>query len=209
MLELFTFKISEIFWSFQGEGLRSGEPSIFIRLAGCDLKCPYCDTKYSWDKGVSMNLDDVMKSVNDLRKNYPVSQIVITGGEPLEQNITELVYALKSENYFISLETNGLHFQDLRVEWISVSPKDISDYFIHPELCKRMNEVKLLVNDSFNIDVLSRIRTIRDDFIIYLQPEFYTNDKYKKVFRIYEKAQSLGIRNIRVGCQLHKIYDVM
>ncbi len=209
MLEQFILKISEIFWSFQGEGLRTGEPSIFIRLAGCSLRCPYCDTKYSWDKGVGMSIQEIMITVNDLKKNYPVSQIVITGGEPFEQDLSDLIEGLKRENFFISIETNGLYYQDLRFEWLSVSPKDVSDYFIHPDLCKRMNEVKLLVNDSFDIDALSRIRTIGNHFIIFLQPEYYTVDKYKKVFNIYEKAQSLGIPNIRIGCQLHKIYDVL
>ena len=102
----FTLKINEIFWSLQGEGLRLGAPSIFIRAAGCSQKSPYCDTKYSWKTGKLMLVDDILSEVAIYRGKFPPSQIVITGGEPLEQDMAPLVRELKRRNFFISIEKN-------------------------------------------------------------------------------------------------------
>ena len=131
-------KIKEIFWSLQGEGLRIGFPSVFLRMAGCNLKCPFCDTKGSWENGRDMAIHKIIKDIDKYRKKYPQSQVVITGGEPLEQDLSPLVDVLKKKNYFISIETNGLHFQELAIDWWTVSPKDVADYFIHQELVKKI-----------------------------------------------------------------------
>ena len=75
-------KIKEIFWSFQGEGLRAGVRSIFLRLAGCRVQCPYCDTRGTWDPGAGkwMPVEDILVEVDRLAQQYPSSQVVITGG---------------------------------------------------------------------------------------------------------------------------------
>lgn len=202
-------KINEIFWSFQGEGLRAGVPSIFLRLAGCSLKCPYCDTKYAWDRGRWTPLPEILDAIDKQKKKYPASQVVITGGEPLEQNLTDLITALKSRDYFIAIETNGVEYADLAIDWWTVSPKDVSGYFINKGLIKRIDEIKLIVNENLTIEVIKKIRAIGDYFTIFLQPESNDNHKYENTFYLFEQCQLEGIANVRPGIQLHKVYKVM
>jgi organic radical activating enzyme len=209
MLERSILKINDIFWSFQGEGLRIGFPSIFLRLAGCSLKCPFCDTKDSWDTGRDMPINEIIAEIDKHRKKYPRSQVVITGGEPLEQDLSELVDALNKKNFFISIETNGLHFQELAIDWWTVSPKDAADYSIHEGLQKKIDEIKLIVNKNLTLDVIKRIRAIGEGVPIFLQPDGYDKDRYKHTFLLFQCCQEEGIKDIRPGIQLHKVYNVM
>ena len=98
-------KINEIFWSFQGEGSRVGVPSIFLRFAGCSAQCPYCDSKDSWkiDGGASLSIKEILSEIEKYKKKYPQSQVVITGGEPLEQELSEITTALKKKKHFLSI----------------------------------------------------------------------------------------------------------
>jgi organic radical activating enzyme len=204
-------KINEIFWSFQGEGLRFGVPSVFLRLAGCSFHCPYCDTKTSWDNknGSSLSIEEILSKIEKHMKKYPQSQVVITGGEPLEQDLSEITATLKKKNHFLSIETNGVYFQDLPIDWWTVSPKDVSDYDIHKDLLKKINEVKLIVNKNLTIDVIKRIRSLLPHLIpIFLQPETNDKQRYENTFSLFCQCQEEKLENVRAGIQLHKIYSV-
>jgi len=203
-------KINEVFWSFQGEGLRAGFPAIFIRFAGCSLQCPYCDTKNSWETGISVPMADILSEVEKYREKYPQSQVVITGGEPLEQDLSTIVTELKKKNFFLSIETNGLHYQDLPIDWWTVSPKDGTGYSIHRDLVKKINEVKLIVNKNLSIDVIRKIREkVKEKEVpIFLQPGGNDKSRYKNTFLLFQRCQEEGIENINAGIQLHKIYAV-
>ena len=97
-------KINEIFYSIQGEGNWTGLPNIFIRTAGCNLQCSFCDTKYAFDVKQEMTIKEILKVI----KSYNCSYICITGGEPLIQKETnELIDILLTKGYYICLETNG------------------------------------------------------------------------------------------------------
>ena len=106
-------KISEIFKSIQGEGTNAGKPSIFLRTAECNLKCTWCDTKYTWDWSsydfskhvMSMEISSVRKIVT----SYGLSHLVVTGGEPLlQQNaLADLLISMDDLNLFCEVETNG------------------------------------------------------------------------------------------------------
>lgn len=106
-----TLPVSEIFYSIDGEGARTGAPTIFIRLFGCNLKCTYCDTKYACkqEEGVlgfdDMTIDQILEAV----KSYePCKCITLTGGEPLiHPAASELVAALRENGYWVNIETNG------------------------------------------------------------------------------------------------------
>lgn len=200
-------KISEIFWSFQGEGLRAGFPSVFLRLAGCSLQCPYCDTLYSWENGRFMKVDFIMSEIDAHKQKYPHSQVVLTGGEPMEQNLSKMVAAIKQKNYFVSIETNGKTYQDVPIDWWTVSPKDVNDFFIHEKLVDRIDEVKLIVNRNLDVDVIKKIRD-KGEFTIFLQPDWYDVDKYRSTFQLYQQCLEEGIPKIRPGYQLHKLYNV-
>jgi len=99
-----TLKISEIFYSLQGETSRTGLPTVFVRLTGCPLRCTWCDTEYSFSGGTVMALDDILAEV--LR--HPTRRVCVTGGEPLAQkNCLPLLVALCDAGCDVSLETSG------------------------------------------------------------------------------------------------------
>jgi len=98
-------KLSEIFCSIQGESTYAGLPCIFIRLAECNLRCKYCDTKYSYNSKYEKSVENV---IDEIRQYEPVKLVEITGGEPLLQDEIYLLFKLiENEGYKILLETNG------------------------------------------------------------------------------------------------------
>lgn len=97
-------RLTEIFFSLQGESTTVGCPTVFIRLTGCPLRCGYCDTSYAFSGGEWNSLDQIMEQV----KQYPARYITVTGGEPLAQkSCTELLARLCDEGYKVSIETSG------------------------------------------------------------------------------------------------------
>jgi 7-carboxy-7-deazaguanine synthase len=97
-------RITEIFYSIQGESTHAGKPCVFVRLTGCSLRCGYCDTKYSYSGGQEQSLDAVLETV----ASYPAKLVEVTGGEPLEQDaVYPLMDALLERNYTVMLETGG------------------------------------------------------------------------------------------------------
>lgn len=99
-----TLRISEIFYSLQGETTRIGLPTVFVRLTGCPLRCSYCDSKYAYSGGQSMQLDEILAEVAQFKTRY----VCITGGEPLAQvPVHALMSSLADAGYSVSLETSG------------------------------------------------------------------------------------------------------
>jgi len=97
-------KVNEIFHSIQGESTRAGLPCTFVRLAGCNLRCSWCDTSYSWEPGQAMSSEDVLRAV----AQHGCRLVEITGGEPLAQRETPLLAAtLLEHGYEVLVETNG------------------------------------------------------------------------------------------------------
>lgn len=97
-------KINEIFYSIQGESSYAGNATVFIRTTACNLRCSYCDTKYSYDEGDFWSIEKILQTV----KNYEAEYICITGGEPLlQQEIYTLIDVLCEQNYKVSVETSG------------------------------------------------------------------------------------------------------
>src|SRR4051812_10605038 len=97
-------KINEIFFSIQGESTYAGLPTVFVRTTGCNLRCTYCDTKYSYHEGEEKNLRDILSEIN----SHPTKFVCITGGEPLlQKEVFELMTVLCDQDYTVSLETSG------------------------------------------------------------------------------------------------------
>lgn len=113
------YRVNEIFASLQGEGYWTGEARVFVRLAGCNLACPFCDTDHS--PFTEMSVGDIIKEVRRLAG--PVRDVVITGGEPSIQLGTELVDALHAAGFLIQIETNGTRHLPEGIDWITLSPK--------------------------------------------------------------------------------------
>lgn len=99
-------KVIELFLSVNGEGLKSGELATFVRFAGCNLRCPYCDTKYSYEnpKYIEMSIDEIISKI----ESFKAYNVTLTGGEPLiQKNIDILIKKLSDKGYRVELETNG------------------------------------------------------------------------------------------------------
>jgi 7-carboxy-7-deazaguanine synthase len=97
-------RVTEIFFSIQGESSHAGKPCIFVRLTGCSLRCVYCDTKYSYAGGREMTMEEVISTVG----SYPARLVELTGGEPLEQEEAyPLMDSLLERGYTVMLETGG------------------------------------------------------------------------------------------------------
>jgi len=122
-------RVSEIFYSLQGEGRLAGVPSVFVRLAGCPLRCRWCDSKYAWHQsaGSHQSLETIVQTVQKWQCRY----VVITGGEPMvnpdssaRSELPELVERLKACGKHVTIETAGIAFiPDIACDLMSISPK--------------------------------------------------------------------------------------
>lgn len=124
-------RISEIYASRQGEGRLTGQPSVFVRTSGCNLRCDFCDTPYtSWHpEGAGMNVHEIVKAVIGFKEKH----VVITGGEPmLPVEITTLTQILRTHGYHITIETAGTIYREVECDLISISPK-LSNSTPHPD----------------------------------------------------------------------------
>jgi len=115
--------INEIFHSLQGEGFLAGVPSVFVRLAGCPLRCRWCDTKYAWsaEAGRQYDASEVIQAV----RQWPCRFVVITGGEPMiSPELRELSQELRAAGKHVTIETAGIAYvSDLACDLMSISPK--------------------------------------------------------------------------------------
>ena len=116
-------RVNDFFYSLQGEGFLAGVPSVFVRLAGCPLRCRWCDTKYAWDQtaGRDHSIEKIIQTV----QQWPSKFVVITGGEPMiNPDLPQLVQKLKASGKHITIETAGIVFiSALPCDLMSISPK--------------------------------------------------------------------------------------
>lgn len=146
-------KITEIFYSLQGEARDVGWPTVFIRLTGCPLRCDYCDTEYAFTGGSWVEIDQILSAV----KNYKTSHVTVTGGEPLAQkNCIELLTRLCDEEYQVSLETSGaLPVDDVDERVVKVidiktpgSNEDSKNRFENLALLDSKDQLKFVICDE-------------------------------------------------------------
>lgn len=128
-----TYPVNEIFYSLQGEGFHTGTPALFLRLSGCNLRCPFCDTDHS--AFVAMTLDEIRARV----EACPARVIVITGGEPSLHDLAPLVDLLHHAGRRVHVETNGTRPLPAAVDWITCSPKPGGDVVL-----QRCDELKIV-----------------------------------------------------------------
>ena len=135
--------INETFYSLQGEGFLAGVPSVFVRLAGCPLRCRWCDTKYAWDEkaGKNYSIDKIIQTV----QQWPCKFVVITGGEPMiNSDLPKLVNQLKAADKHITIETAGIaYIPDMPCDLISISPKLSNSAPTDPELASIHEDSRL------------------------------------------------------------------
>jgi organic radical activating enzyme len=132
-----SYKINEIFYSVQGEGARAGSANVFIRFAGCDLACGFCDTEFA--SGKQMSAQEIIAEV--LRFMPKDRMVILTGGEPTLQYDEELSLAFRSMGIFTAIETNGNNPLKASVDWISCSPK-VAEHVVARNFPKGVDELR-------------------------------------------------------------------
>lgn len=136
------YNIVEIFESLQGEGFNTGMPSIFIRFGKCNLACPWCDTPYNQFEPWPMQ--DILQKV----RSFSAKNIIITGGEPtIVPNLEQLLDQLKTEGYFLAIETNGLKPIPPQIDYIATSPKRLYQHKYAQRCIPFAHEVRIVVDD--------------------------------------------------------------
>jgi len=203
-----TLKTIEIFASVQGEGLRQGEPTIFVRLAGCNLRCGFCDTKRAWRGGRERPVGAIVEQVLRLKEDYPTTWVCLTGGEPLAQDVRPLVLRLHDAGLRVQVETNGTFPPAPLADWHSVSPKP-PDYAVHPGFRTKAREVKLVVCRGLGLDAIRTVRgAVPLPVPIILQPQSNARWSVERAVRLLKDASRAGLEGIRLSVQLHKVYGL-
>jgi len=184
------YNISEIFYSIQGEGAWTGAPSIFIRFAGCNLNCPWCDTNH-----ISRRVLSLAGLLSNIAP-YKSRRVILTGGEPALQVCEEMVAAFKHEGYIVHIETNGTLIVPRNIDWITVSPK--TDWQEAEFAQNTGNELKLVYTGQ-TIERLIHLEETTSFDHYFLQPEHKSN-------RVKEAVELCKQRPVwRLGLQAHKL----
>ena len=140
------YNLVEIFESLQGEGRNVGRPCVFVRFAGCNLNCPWCDTETA--RKFDLTLDELVAEV----KTHKAKSVILTGGEPtIQQGMPELVARLKAEDYWIAVETNALVDADWLafVDYVACSPKaEFADRYAQACALRRADEVRVVASSE-------------------------------------------------------------
>jgi len=191
------YKVNEIFYSLEGEGLFSGVAAVFIRLAGCTMGCPWCDTKYAQKTNFNLTAEQILKKI----AAYPCKTVVLTGGEPTEQNLTALLKLLKKNKYQIHLETNGTNLIDTKLfDFCTVSPKA----YVNVKMLKKANAVKYITDTKTTLaEIESLEEKINKKTLFYLQPKNNSKENIKQCLKLIKQKP-----NLRLSVQLHKFLNI-
>lgn len=179
------YSINEIFYSLQGEGYYTGSPAVFLRFAGCNRKCAFCDTDHFHGEPMSA------EAIAEACAAFPSRHVVVTGGEPLLQLDDKVINALKAKGFYIQIETNGSLPVPTGVDWVTCSPKDA------PWRIDRVDELKIVYQGQDVESIASCFSTTHR----YLQPCSGEN--------IAETVDYiLAHPHWRLSLQTHKLIDI-
>ncbi len=195
-----TLPVVETFHSVQGEGTWTGTSAFFIRLAGCDVGCPWCDTKESWNPRRHPHW-----SVADLVAAATAAQpaiAIITGGEPLMHDLTELSQGLQANGLQVHLETSGAHPFSGRFQWVTFSPKPTKAP--HASIYPQVSELKVVVATPADLEwAEAQAAKLPTSTPKFLQPAWGNPDSYALIF-----AYVLKQPNWRISLQTHKFTQI-
>ena len=193
--------IMESFYSLQGEGMYHGTAAYFIRLAGCDVGCTWCDVKESWDaeQHELVEEDDLV----ELAMNSGTKIVVITGGEPLMYNLDNLTAKLQRVGLKTHLETSGAYSLSGNWHWICVSPKKFKPPI--EEVLKAADELKVIVvNNHDFVWAETHSQMVNNDCHRIVQPEWEKSAKILPMMIEYVKANPKW----RISLQEHKYLNI-
>lgn len=204
--------VKHIFPTLQGEGLYAGWPSVFVRLGGCNLACNFCDTDF--EDFEPMELPELLARVRKLALNEQGqrvrSLVIITGGEPLRQNIAPLCEALLAEGFMVQIETNGTLYRELPAGVdIICSPKNTSGHYalLRGDLLSRVSALKFII--SAQDAHYSRVPDVGQgaDVPVYVQPM----DEYDPARNAANQALAVSLAmqyGYRLSLQTHKMLGI-
>jgi len=208
-------RVNEHFASIQGEGFWTGTPCYFIRLQGCDVRCPWCDSKDTWNLsgGTLMTFEGILVQIP-----AHILHVVITGGEPaLHSNLPDLVDFLASNGHDVYIETSGNHYDVLKelmhrgwTQWITISPK----YHAIPDgidVLLLADEVKWVITKKSDLDMVDdvweRIENARleEAPLFYLQP---VSCEKEATDLCVQHVIANADRDYRLSIQIHRYIGV-
>ncbi|MFN3403643.1 MAG: 7-carboxy-7-deazaguanine synthase QueE [Cytophagaceae bacterium] len=191
----------EAFYTIQGEGYHQGKAAYFIRLAGCDVGCFWCDVKESWDAS-----DHPVVPVHEIISgliNTPARIAVITGGEPLMYDLTCLTNSIHSEGVQTNIETSGVYPITGSWDWVCFSPKKFKEP--HPSIFPVANELKVIVYNKSDLDwAESYANRVNQECKLYLQPEWSKHEELLPVIIEYVKNNPKW----ELSLQIHKYLNI-
>ncbi len=192
--------VVETFHSLQGEGIHTGRSAFFIRLAGCDVGCSWCDTKHSWPADAHPNHDVSELAAQANKASYlGAAFTVITGGEPLENDLTPLTTSLRAAtNKPVHLETSGVHPLRGQFDWITLSPKRHRRPIA--ELLSACHELKVVILDQEDLEFAEQMaQCVSPETALLLQPG-WGSDFGQQLAMNFVKREPLW----RLSLQTHK-----
>ena len=193
--------IMERFYTIQGEGYHQGKASYFIRTAGCNVGCHWCDIKDSWDASIYPMLK--VEEIASDAASFPMKIAVVTGGESLMFNMGPLTKALKEQGLQRHIETSGAYEMSGYWDWICVSPKK----FKQPlnDNLKLADELKVVVYNKSDFDwAVENAEKVKNDCKLYIQPEW--NKAYQMMPDIVSFIKENPEWNISL--QIHKYMNI-
>jgi len=195
------YPIVEHFYSLQGEGANAGKPAYFLRLSGCNVQCVFCDSKNSWDSrnAQEMALEDIV----DLVKKADAKNVVITGGEPLLHDLTELCNALRTHipNVNLWLETSGTAPFSGDFDHVCLSPK--KTHLPLSENYAKANELKVIIQDLEDFEFAeTQAQQVNPNCRLFLQTEWSAKNNEAIIDYILRNPKW------RLSVQLHKVLNI-
>jgi 7-carboxy-7-deazaguanine synthase len=193
--------IMEHFFTIQGEGTYSGRAAYFVRLAGCDIGCVWCDVKESWDGELHpiLGIDYLVSEIEKTTVNF----VVITGGEPALYNLAPFIKKLKILKIEVAIETSGCYELKGIVDWYCFSPKK----FKAPcnEAYQLANELKIVINHRSDLAWAEKhAEKVKHSCKLYLQPEWSKSDSLLPLIIEFVKSNNKW----RISLQTHKFMHI-
>jgi len=195
------YPVMEMFYTLQGEGYHQGKAAYFIRLAGCDVGCVWCDVKESWDAS-----KHPVFSVEEIVSNalaHPARLAIITGGEPLLYNLDALTTALKKVGFELNIETSGSSPMSGNWDWVCLSPKKFKAPLT--ESIQAASELKVVIFNTHDFEWAETFaKQVSPNCKLYLQPEWDKSNEITPLVIEYIKAHPKW----ELSAQLHKYIQV-
>ena len=200
--------VYETFYTWQGEGCHMGKPAFFIRLFGCPVHCPWCDSAGTWHPDhIPSHIEkrSVETLVTEAKQHAP-GIVVITGGEPCIHNFTHLTDHLRAADIRVHLETSGAFPIQGTFDWITLSPKVWKKPLA--ECLKIAHEFKVIVDSESAINIWeNEISQYWAGKPVWLHPE-WSLSKNAKILALINSRVKESVYGYRAGYQLHKLYQV-